>query len=231
MLQLYPAPNRAGVQNYLFNPSRNTNDSQVDSRLDHRFRESDSIFLRYSFHDYYRLEPGNLPVPASGGNTAVRLARAHTAVLNYTHLFGSNIVNEIRLAYSRNGGRIDVPTTTQLWQQFGFLGLFQRSDINGLPLFNLSGLTSVGDRSYAVDPKDVDIHQLGEGLSWLKGRHSMKMGIDILSFIRYAGTTNFARGVFAFNGQFTSAQAGVGAGSPLPRCCNDTVGWAGPCGC
>jgi hypothetical protein len=215
MLQLYPAPNRAGVQNYLFNPSRNTNDSQVDSRLDHRFRESDSIFLRYSFHDYYRLEPGNLPVPASGGNTAVRLARAHTAVLNYTHLFGSNIVNEIRLAYSRNGGRIDVPTTTQLWQQFGFLGLFQRSDINGLPLFNLSGLTSVGDRSYAVDPKDVDIHQLGDGLSWLKGRHSMKMGTDILSVIRYAGTTNFARGVFAFNGQFTSAQAGAGAGSPF----------------
>src|SRR5579872_152247 len=215
MLELYPTPNRPGVQNYLFNPSRNTNDSQVDSRLDHRFRESDSIFLRYSFHDFYRLEPGNLPVPASGGNTAIRLARAHTAVLNYTHLFGSNIVNEIRLAYSRNGGKIDVPTTGKLWQQFGFQGLFQRPDINGLPLFNLSGLTSVGDRSYAPDPKDVDIHQLGDDISWLKGRHSMKMGIDVLSFIRYAGTTNFARGVFTFNGQFTSAQAGIGSGSSL----------------
>ena len=39
VLQLYPSPNRANVQNYLYNASRNDDDSQVDSRFDHRFRE------------------------------------------------------------------------------------------------------------------------------------------------------------------------------------------------
>jgi hypothetical protein len=156
-LQLYPAPNHAGVQNYVFNPSQNDQDDQVDSRLDHRFRDSDTMFLRYSFHDRNRLEPGNLPLPASGGNTALREAVAHTAVLSETHIFrGGNIVNEARLAYARSTGAIDVPTTEKLWQQFGFLGTFYRSDINGVPLFNLAGLTSVGDRSFAPDPKDAD---------------------------------------------------------------------------
>jgi hypothetical protein len=40
----------------------------------------------------------------------------------------------------------------------------------------------------------------------------MKMGVDVRSFIRYAGTTDYARGVYTFNGQFTSAQAGKGTG-------------------
>ncbi|MBL8223447.1 MAG: TonB-dependent receptor, partial [Bryobacterales bacterium] len=35
--RLYPAPNRAAVQNFLYNTPRNDNDEQVDTRLDHRF--------------------------------------------------------------------------------------------------------------------------------------------------------------------------------------------------
>ena len=110
VLQLYPQPNRAGVQNYLYNPSRNDNDEQVDTRFDHRFRERDTIFLRYSWHDRDRLEPGNLPEPANGGATAVRLAKAHSAVFSHTHVFANaSMVNELRAAHSRNSGNIDTP--------------------------------------------------------------------------------------------------------------------------
>lgn len=213
LLQLYPAPNLTGTQNYLANLLQPARDDQVDSRLDHRFREADSVFLRYSYHNFQRTEPGTLPPPANG-STAVRSALGDTAVLSYTHLFpGYNIVNEIRVAYSRNDGLITVPTTTKLWQQYGFQGLFDRSDMVGLPNYYLSGYAFLGDRNWAPDPKVVDLKQIVENLSWQKGRHSIRFGTNIRNFRRYMGTTDYARGLFNFNGQFTSKVAGVGGGN------------------
>lgn len=216
MLRLYPEPNRGGVQNFVFNAPRNLDDQQVDSRFDWRVKDRDSVFVRYSFHDYYRLEPGTLPLPASGGDTAVRTSRAHTGLFNWTHTFANGrMVNEARLAYSRLIGGIDTPTQTQLWKEFGFRGSFDRADINGLPLFAITGYASLGDRSFAPDPRKNDIRQFVEAFNWNAGKHALRMGGNIRQFIQYTGITNFARGQYNFNGQFTSARAGTGVGDPL----------------
>ena len=216
MLRLYPEPNRAGVQNFLFNTPRNLNDHQVDSRFDWRVKDRDSLFVRYSHNNYYRLEPGTLPLPASGGDTAVRTSCAHTGVLNWTHTFANGrMVNEARLSYSRLVGGIDTPTQSQLWKDFGFRGSFDRPDINGLPLFSLVGYASVGDRSFAPDPRKNDIRQIVEAFNYTAGKHALRMGGNIRQFVQYTGITNFARGQYGFNGQFTSARAGAGAGDAL----------------
>ena len=148
---------------------------------------------------------GNLPLPASGGNTAVRLSRANTGVINWTSVMGGALVNELRFAYNRLVGGIDTPTREQLWKDFGFLGLFDREDIKGLPVFRPSGYQNIGDRNFAPDPRKQDIRQLVESFSVTKGKHSLKMGTSIRNFIRWSGITNFARGRFDFNGQFTRA--------------------------
>lgn len=216
MLRLYPEPNRPGVQNFVFNTPRNLNDHQLDNRFDWRAKDRDTIFVRYSHNNYYRLEPGTLPLPASGGDTAVRTSRAHTGVLNWTHVFANGrMVNESRLSYSRLVGGIDTPTQTQLWKEFGFRGSFDRGDINGLPLFALVGYASAGDRSFAPDPRKNDIRQLVEAFNWNTGKHALRFGGNIRQFVQYTGITNFARGQYNFNGQFTSARAGTGAGDAL----------------
>jgi len=216
MIKLYPEPNRVGVQNFIFNAPRNLDDRQFDSRFDWRVKDRDSLFVRYSDNNYYRLEPGTLPLPASGGDTAVRTSVAHSGVLNWTHVFANGrMVNEARLSYSRLIGAIDTPTRTQLWKEFGFKGSFDRPDINGLPNFALIGYAALGDRSFAPDPRKNDIRQLVEAFNWNAGKHSLRFGGNMRQFIQYTGITNFARGVYNFNGQFTSARAGAGIGDPL----------------
>ncbi|MDE0624945.1 MAG: TonB-dependent receptor [Bryobacterales bacterium] len=212
MVELYPAPNRAGRQNYLFNPSRNRDDDKVDGRFDWRVATNHTVFARFSHLNFDRLEPGNLPLPASGGNTAVRFSRAKTGVVNWTAAIGGSMVNEIRVAYNRLVGGIDTPTQSQLWKEFGFKGLFDREDINGLPDFRPSGYRTVGDRNFAPDPRKQDVRQIVESFSMTKGNHSLKMGVNIRNFVRWSGITNFARGRFWFNGQFTRAVAGVRGG-------------------
>ena len=215
-ISLYPAPNRSGRQNYLFNPSRNRDDDKIDTRYDWRATDNHTFFVRYSYLNFDRLEPGNLPLPASGGNTAVRLSRANTGVFNWTAVMRGTMVNELRLGYNRLVGGIDTPTQEQLWKEFGFQGLFDREDINGLPDFRISGYRGIGDRNFAPDPRKQDVRQVVESFSFTKGKHSLKVGANIRNFVRWSGITNFARGRFTFNGQFTRALAGVrGAGDSL----------------
>lgn len=209
MIELYPEPNRGGAQNYLFNPSRNRDDDKVDTRFDWRAADQHTLFARFSYLNFDRLEPGNLPLPASGGNTAVRFSRAKTGVVNWTAVVGGSMVNEIRVAYNRLVGGIDTPTQSQLWKEFGFRGLFDREDINGLPVFIPSGYRNIGDRNFAPDPRKQDVRQVVESFSWTKGSHSLKMGVNVRNFVRWSGITNFARGRFNFNNQFTRATAGV----------------------
>jgi hypothetical protein len=213
MIALYPAPNLTGKLNFVFNSPRTTDNDKGDGRFDYQVNSNHSLFARYSQLTFDRLEPGNLPLPGSGGNTATRLARAKNGVVNWTTVLpGARKVNEVRVAYNRLVGAIDTPTTTQLWKQFGFLGLFDRPDIHGLPLFQPAGYQSIGDRSYAPDPRKQDVRQFVDTFSWNKGRHAMKMGANMRNYIRYSGITNFARGVFSFNGQFTRTQAGGPSG-------------------
>ena len=212
-IALYPTPNLTGNRNFSFNAPSNRDDDKIDLRVDGRINSNHSVFGRYSYLNFDRLEPGNLPLPASGGNTAVRFSRAHTGVVNWTAVIpGGAMVNELRVAYNRISGGIDTPTQEQLWKNFGFQGLFDREDINGLPVFRPAGYQNIGDRNFAPDPRKQDVRQVVEAFSWTKGKHAMKMGGSLRNFVRWSGITNFARGRFDFNSQFTRPVAGQAGG-------------------
>lgn len=214
MIALYPTPNRPGsTNNFRFNTPRNRDDDKIDWRYDYRVNDKHSVFLRHSYLNFDRLEPGNLPLPASGGNTATRFARGNTATLNWTMLASSSMVNEARLAYVRLSGGIDTPSREQLWREFGFVGTFDREDINGLPLFAMAGYQNIGDRNFAPDPRKQDTRQFVDTLSINHGKHAIKAGVNIRNYVRYTGITNFARGQWSFNGQFTRPTAGAAAGA------------------
>jgi hypothetical protein len=210
VLRLYPTPNRPGVQNFLFNSPRNLDLYKYDNKVDWRISDRDTVFVRFSKMDYFRLEPGTLPLPASGGDTNVRTSNPTTGVANWTRAFPNGaMVNELRLAYNRLVGTINTPTQTQLWKQFGFKGIFDRPDINGVPFLQPAGYQNIGDRSFAPDPRKQDVRQLVDTFSWNHGKHAVKMGVTVRQIIQYTGITNQARGVYAFNGQFTRSIAGT----------------------
>ena len=213
VLRLYPAPNQPGVQNYVYNTPRNLNAYKYDAKVDWRVTDYDTVFVRFSLLDWFRLEPGSLPMPASGGDTNVRTSDAKNGVVNWTRAFRNGaMVNEARLAYSRLYGTINTPSTEQLWKQFGFKGTFDRADINGVPLFQPAGYRNVGDRSFAPDPRKQDVRQFVDTFSWNRGKHALKFGLNLRQTIQYTGITNFARGVYSFNGQFTRTVAGTQTG-------------------
>src|SRR6185295_2838258 len=68
LMQLYPAPNLAGLNNnYVTNRTNNDDTHSFDIRVDHNFSSADRVFARYSFSDNHKVRPSPFDGDADGG--------------------------------------------------------------------------------------------------------------------------------------------------------------------
>ena len=98
------APN-AQAANYLYLAGQPFDSNQYDIRADHQFSPSNTLFGRYSRGLQNRVNPGNFP--GFIGGTTNSINNSIHAILDDTHVFSPNIVNEARVGYSRHNGSIE----------------------------------------------------------------------------------------------------------------------------
>ena len=101
--------------------------------------------------------------------------------------------------------------TESLYSAFGIQGVPATPGLTGLPQIALTGFASLGDRTFAPNPKRTGVLQFIDNATWIRGNHSMKFGFDARRSTNFAGTSSNARGNISFNGQFTSRVPGTGA--------------------
>ena len=217
---LYPAPNQLGlVNNYASLVPQTDDANQYDLRGDHNFSERDKLFVRFSKVDRNFLRVGICPPPA---NCGVQLTlpqsltnHAWSVAAGYTHIFSSNTVNELRLGFSNNKNFLQSPAERPLFDEFGIKGVPQFDSLTGLPFFNLTSYSALGDRLQTPNPKEAEVFQVNDNFSYFRGHHTMNFGGEYWRLSTFAGTANGARGSFDFNGQFTSRTPGQGTGNAV----------------
>lgn len=218
---LYPAANQAGtVNNYVANVPTTDAADQLDIRGDHSFSSSDTVFVRYSWSDREISRGSVFAPPGNGGNgfgdyPLKQLPKAWSVAGGETHVFSTALVNEVRLGFTRNNSDQLSPAEASLYDQFAIKGVPQFEGLTGLPTFTIANFAALGDRTFAPNPKRVNVFQLTDNVSWTRGNHGLKFGGDLRLRRNFAGTSNIARGSFTFNGQFTSRTPGSGVGSSL----------------
>ena len=214
LIDLFPAPNVAGsvassgvANNYLSNPTSPDDTDQFDIRIDHQISDSDSIFGRVSFSDRTLTPPGAIPPPldAASFSSGNFLNNARSAVISETHIFTPRIVNEIRLGYNRNRSeRLQFNSDKNLSAQYGIPGIPFSSTNGGLPSFSIGDLTSFGSSQYQPTVEVQNVYQIVDSLSWVKGRHSLKMGAELKPRVDFSILQPpVPRGSFTFNGNAT----------------------------
>lgn len=218
---LYPAPNLPGmVNNFTANIANADRDDQGDLRIDHQISSSDNAFFRYS-RDNREINRGSMfAAPGYGGNgfndfPLTQMPKATSLVFNETHIFNPALVNEFRAGYTRNESDQTTPSPAPLYDEFGIKGIPMTPGLTGLPTFNITGFSQLGDRTFAPNPKLTEVRQFMDNASWLKGSHSLKFGFDMRFTQNFAGTSSNARGNITSNGQFTARGPGLGGGSGL----------------
>ena len=156
ILNLYPNPNLPGLaSNFLYNPVRITTANDWDAKIDHRFSDKDSTWIRYSSSKNDLTEPSFLPPPAVGAGPSVPGLNdqpVKQVVLSETHILSPTSFNEARFGFTRlNLRAFPLNYGQYVSQQLGIPNSNVPGDIltSGLLNINVSGLVGLGDAGYA----------------------------------------------------------------------------------
>ncbi len=224
----YPLPNRTvanGVTgNFVGDTLLTIRAHQGDVRIDWSRSANDQIFGRYSFATYEdRRDRQAFPLIFSARNDQP----FHNAAFNWSRVFGPTVVNELLVGFST----VTVTQETFDWAGIGagnaLFGIGGGQPIGGLSSIGFgSGLTLPGTSALDSDTL-ARTYQINEKLTWLKGRHALKLGGQFLHYNQrrfYAGN-NGLLGFINYSGFFTGfafsdflldmvSSKGRGGGSP-----------------
>src|SRR5713101_7335919 len=202
---LYPLPNRSvsGVSNNFVGPTNTTTRAhQGDARLDWNASANDKVFARFSYSTYdSKNDTRAFPLLLGSSQTGP----FKNAALNWNRVFSPSLINEVLLGYNE----IAVVQATLDWNGIGnanaSFGIPGGQPIPGLSSLVLnSGLSSIGAGASDSDTLDKT-YQFNEKLTWLRGRHSLKVGGQLLHYVQkrfYAGN-NGLLGNFNYGGTFS----------------------------
>ncbi|PYV95789.1 MAG: hypothetical protein DMG89_20205 [Acidobacteria bacterium] len=221
IVQLYPLPNRPGAglfDNFVLNPKLMNNQNAFDIRVDHRFREQDQVFGHYSFSNVDSLRPA--PLGDVGGQDCCpsnSTNRAQHLGLGWTHTFQSNLLNDLHggaFRYVVNG--LPLNYGKDISQGLGIPNA-NRGDptSSGLSFIEVSGFQSLGDSLWTPEFAVENIFQIADTLSWVRGKHSLKFGVDFRRQQRNFFQTTAPRGWFQFTGAYTQDPASGTGGNGL----------------
>lgn len=216
MLQYFPTPNfvnqRPGV-NYLLTPSDTERRDQYTVRVDHRLTAKGNLFGRYTFADNELLNVAYLP-----GKGLVRPDNTHHLSIGFTYLFSPNFISETRLGFTRaflarqsDGDRM----STNYVAQLGLTNLAPNPGDYTLPSISLTqyapgnptGTTGfVGYGSRIV--QNNLYYRVGQTFTWIKSRHSIKIGGDVSRMMVGYDQGSNQNGIFNFSGNFTGDSFG-----------------------
>jgi len=201
----YPLPNRtvSGVTgNFVGETLLTTRANQGDVRLDWNASANDKLFGRFSFATY-RDQRESQPFPLVLATQNEQPFRNFGA--NWNHVFGPTLVNELLVGYSKTTVIVDTLDWAGIGNGNATYGIAGGQPIPGLSQINwASGLTLPG--AIATDSDTLaKTYQLNEKLTWLRGRHALKIGGQFLRYDQrrfYAGN-NGLLGFIQYTGAFT----------------------------
>ena len=191
--------------NYVGEGGVKLDDDQRYVRIDHNFSDRDKIFGRYAFDDVtYSTVPGDNPY-----FTYFVAGRNQNVAGQWIHIFSPALINEFRYGYMRSVDNTLNPRSNTNFDldTLGLTGFRLVSDNNrkfttreaGLPVFNVSGFTGLGDRDGGNGFDFNQVHQFNNNVTFTRNSHNFKMGFDYRRVMLFRGAANVARGDMNFD--------------------------------
>ena len=212
---LYPLPNRpadnsSGANNFSANGAAKLQRDNYMVKVEHTIRGNDKITGRYLYNSDNTLQTSVFAEPAADTTTdAIRHQNYFYG--GYTRTFGSAAVNELRYTYANRINHEVSPGLGGGWPTK--LGLRGVSD-DAFPRFTIAGVAALGATTHERRQLPIEQHQIVDTLSYVRGRHALKTGLEVRPSINYEVNRPSISGTFAFTTQPTAlpGRAGTGLG-------------------
>ena len=204
---LYPAPN-SGTNTLLVSPTGTSSDNVYVLKGDWVVTPKDRFFIRWAFEDVNFNQPiaqfsSNTNIPGFG---LTQIASHHyTAGLDETHVFSPRLISEFRLGWNRYSFNYFPYARYKDWcGQLAIQGCDEGPANWNMPGVSLNSVySSLGGASNQTEPGPFDTTFIDPTVTWIKGKHTVKVGWDYHHFFTYFGNGQGPRGTFTFNGKWT----------------------------
>jgi hypothetical protein len=184
LLNRFPPPTSSGTANNYTRSGNEPDDlDQFDVRIDHRFSSRDHVFGRYS----YAIDKSSpvTPLPDGSGSISsgfigVNNTLGQSFASGYIHAFSERTANELRVGYTRRaitqlGTQLSSPPS----QALSLPGIPSNAAFsNILPTFTINGVQQLGSPSNASLDSRTDVTEIVDMVSFLRGKHTIKAGLD-----------------------------------------------------
>ena len=181
LLTFYPNPNRAGdlggiVNNYLGGTLANRSDENTWSlKINSHLSSRQSISGVYNKGSLTAKNFGAFPPPVQGGDQS---QRTDFVVLNHTLTISPNLINQVSAGYTyvKNWG-LPPPDDRNFIKELGIKGV--PGDPPQFPAVSFSGpIGTEGFGVFAPFAIPEQSYQYRDDISYIRGKHSLKMGFD-----------------------------------------------------
>ena len=185
IMGLVPLPNTTGSNNFIRQPNVEDESDRYLARVDFRPGNNDTIFARYIYSDRSRFVPGWFGGVLDGTSTSAwgrNYLKSHAVVAGWTKILGSSLVNESRFSYARgtNDGTQD-PFGESGMELIGFKGVpDDPQTAGGIVGIDIDGHIRMGSPNFMPKFQHTDQFQYLNTTTWLRGRHQVKFGVDIM---------------------------------------------------
>jgi hypothetical protein len=214
LLQLYPEPNVAGLNNNYVVNRNNTDDTHAfDIRVDHNFSGNDRFFARYSYSDNHKVRPSPFDGVGDGGgfNEGDETVGVNGLAMSHTHMLSTTLINEARFGLSREHTNRLQPNgddTSDIPGQYGVTGIPQVEGNGGFPLLSFrDNMTSLGHSGWVVSERFSNTVQFSDNLTKVYKSHTFKTGYTYQHIFFGSTQPPYARGEYYWDGRYTSVAA------------------------
>jgi hypothetical protein len=227
LIQAYPAPQtNALTNNYVAILKDVQRWDQGDGRVDWNWSDSNVVFGRFSRQDTVTTRPSTFPnvnvpglsMPVSLGNEDTfagdSTLRAYNAVLSWIHTFTPTFLVEAKMGFNRFNLDFRQEGATpgaRLGEQLGVRNSNQGPQSDGIPIISPSGYFGIGQTRSLPIVRIENTFNPRADFTNLRGKHSLKFGIELRRRQITQYQTNRGNGRFNFGRTFTDDPNNTGS--------------------
>ncbi len=209
---LYPSPN-AGTNTLLVSPTGTSYDDVYLLKGDWVVTSKDRLSMMWAFDPQGYIQPisqfsANTNIPGFG--LAQIGSHHYTTGLSETHVFSPSLISEFRVGWNRYSFNYYPYARYQDWCAiYAIQGCDEGPSNWNMPNISLNSVYSgLGGTASQTEPGPEDATTFDPTMTWIKGKHTIKLGGEYRHFYMDFGNGQGPRGTFTFNGKWTGNPLG-----------------------